>query len=131
MALGHQLLDLRSDAERIVEDVLGRSSERTRHPFRADALAREAEHEVLRGARDGRVVLQAQLRVDLVLRLQRNDHHLGHTLGHGPLLLVQATELRLGLRAARVEAPRLGQEVVGRHDSGVERAVNRLGRDLS
>tara|TARA_B100000482_G_scaffold92215_1_gene66375 strand:- start:63 stop:569 length:507 start_codon:yes stop_codon:yes gene_type:complete len=55
-----------------------------------------------------------------------DDEPLRHALEHGALVLVEAAELGLRLRAREVEAPRLAEEVVRREDRGLER----LGRDV-
>ena len=109
---------------------LRRRTEGTCHPLGANAIGGERGHEVLRGARHGLHVLVEELLALGVLRGERHDQPLGHALGRGALVLVEAAQLGLGLRAARVEAPRLGQEVVRREDCRGRDELWSIGADV-
>lgn len=70
------------------------------------------------------MVLEAELLVELVLGRERDDHHARHREAGLRLVGVERRELLDGLGAALVEAPGLGQKVVGSEDRRLERAVH-------
>ena len=61
-----------------------------------------------------------------MLTLQSDDEHFGHALSHSAFVLVQTAELGLRLGAARIEAPGLGEKVVGSKDCRLQGTTNRL-----